>query len=305
MKVLLSLLLLLGYFETQQAREASFTPPGTEDCKTAVVSEADAKYACELLVKTDNPGSYSVTALIRGNSIVCLDSIDIPADPKAELTVICSANPTELVPDSVHGGYIQDSIEVRLRIENTGDRTVFDLDAAAIVLDNVLKTSGFPQTGKIPRLDPGAPAIELTLWLKTAPRKTDDSACVLILVTGNDSTGLPISTYECMTCIWIPKTSDITGIQRPPHAGAITLEQNRPNPFNPVTTIDYTLSTDGHVRLTVHDLLGRRVATLADEHATAGVHSVRFRSSGLPAGIYFYRLEAAGRSVIRRMMVTR
>ncbi len=291
MKVLLSLLLLLSYIETLQAREESIAPPGTKDGKTALLSEADAQYACELLVKTDN------------NPVVCRDSLDIPADPKAELTVICSANPTELVPDSVHGGYIQDSVEVRVRIDNTGDLAAFDLDVAAIVLDNGLKTSGFTQSGRIPRLDPGAPAFERTLWLRIARSGTDDSACVLILVSAYDSTGWPISTNECMTCIWIPKTSDITGIQRLPYAGAITLEQNRPNPVNPVTTIDYSLAAESHVRLTVHDLLGRCVATLADEYATAGVHSVRFHSSGLPAGIYFYRLDAAGKSVIRRMIV--
>jgi hypothetical protein len=108
-----------------------------------------------------------------------------------------------------------------------------------------------------------------------------------------------------MTCIWIPKTSNVTGVQNPPHVGAMTLEQNRPNPFNPVTSIDYTIPRESHVRITVYDLLGRCIATLADERATAGVHSVRFSGSGLPAGVYMYRLDCNGNSVVRRMVLRR
>ncbi len=240
-----------------------------------------------------------------GIAIVCRDSIDIPADPEVELSLSCSSNPPVLVADPVHGGYVQDSVEIRLRIDNTGELTAYDLDAAALPLDNLLRITGGSQPGRISRLDPGAPAVEMTWRLKAGPRKTDDSVCVTIFVTGNDSTGSPIPTKECMTCIWIPKAPDVTGIRHPMQVGAITLEQNRPNPFNPVTAIDYTLATDSHARITVYDIFGRRIATLANERASAGAHSVDFSSNGLPAGVYFYRLDAAGISITKRMVVAR
>jgi hypothetical protein len=262
----MSLLLLLGVIQAVQAREESFPQPGSAE----------------------------------GNG-----AIEIPTDPKVELTLHCSTDLKELVVDPVHGGYVQDIVELRLRINNTGNLTVFDLEVTAIAFDGSLKITGDSNPGRISHLDPGALEAESIWRLMVAPRETDDSVCILILVSGKDPEGSRIPTFECTVCIWVPKASDVTGIQRPPQAGGISLEQNRPNPFTPVTAIDYSLATDSHVHLTVYDLFGRCVATLADERATAGKHTVRFSGSGLPAGVYFYRLDASGMSVMRRMVVAR
>ncbi len=83
------------------------------------------------------------------------------------------------------------------------------------------------------------------------------------------------------------------------------LLQNYPNPFNPSTVIRFTLSEAGHTSLKVFDLLGREVATLVNEHRTAGSHQVVFDASALPSGMYFYRLEAAGVSAIQKMVLVR
>ncbi|MGH2567677.1 MAG: T9SS type A sorting domain-containing protein, partial [Bacteroidota bacterium] len=66
------------------------------------------------------------------------------------------------------------------------------------------------------------------------------------------------------------------------------LGQNYPNPFNPVTTILFNLHEAGFVTLKVHDLLGREVATLAEESLKAGAYQVKFDSRDLPGGTYFY-----------------
>lgn len=68
------------------------------------------------------------------------------------------------------------------------------------------------------------------------------------------------------------------------------LNQNYPNPFNPSTTISYQISASSHVSLKIFDVLGREVATLIDEEKQAGKYEVRFNSSGLASGIYFYQL---------------
>jgi hypothetical protein len=70
------------------------------------------------------------------------------------------------------------------------------------------------------------------------------------------------------------------------------LSQNYPNPFNPVTTISYALPRAADVTLTVVDLLGRVVRELASGTKPAGTYEVSFDATGLPSGVYFYRLEA-------------
>jgi photosystem II stability/assembly factor-like uncharacterized protein len=68
------------------------------------------------------------------------------------------------------------------------------------------------------------------------------------------------------------------------------LEPNFPNPFNPTTTIVIDLPRRGRVSLTVLDMLGRTVATLASGEMEAGRHSLRWDASAHPAGVYFCRL---------------
>lgn len=72
------------------------------------------------------------------------------------------------------------------------------------------------------------------------------------------------------------------------------LEQNFPNPFNPRTTIAFTIASEGAVRLDVFDVSGRKVATLVDGVKAAGRHTVDFEASSFSSGIYFYRLNAGG-----------
>ncbi|MEO1023763.1 MAG: T9SS type A sorting domain-containing protein [Bacteroidota bacterium] len=77
--------------------------------------------------------------------------------------------------------------------------------------------------------------------------------------------------------------------------GSFELAQNFPNPFNPATTITYSLNTESSVSLSVFDLNGRRVASiLQNQPQSSGNHSVRFDASALASGVYLYRIEAMG-----------
>ena len=68
------------------------------------------------------------------------------------------------------------------------------------------------------------------------------------------------------------------------------LAQNYPNPFNPTTAISYQLLANGFVTLKVYDVLGREVASLAEGQKEAGSYTIQWNASGMPSGIYLYRL---------------
>ncbi|MBI5058695.1 T9SS type A sorting domain-containing protein [candidate division KSB1 bacterium] len=90
------------------------------------------------------------------------------------------------------------------------------------------------------------------------------------------------------------------------HAPArYTLAQNYPNPFNPVTEIRFTVPRATDVTLRVFDLLGREVATLVDRQVVAGEYTVLFDAAALASGIYFYRLETAGFTATKKMVLLR
>ena len=91
--------------------------------------------------------------------------------------------------------------------------------------------------------------------------------------------------------------------EEPPRS--VELSGNYPNPFNPRTTIRYALPEAAPVRLAVYDLAGREVALLTDGVRRAARHEARFDGSGLPSGLYLYRLEALGRVLVRRMVLAK
>lgn len=78
---------------------------------------------------------------------------------------------------------------------------------------------------------------------------------------------------------------------------------NYPEPFNPSTTIQYGLPTEGLVRLEVFNASGARVATLIDGIQAAGEHQTVFDASNLPSGLYIYRLNFAGQTISNKMML--
>jgi hypothetical protein len=84
-----------------------------------------------------------------------------------------------------------------------------------------------------------------------------------------------------------------------------TLSQNYPNPFNPSTNINYSVAKTGFVRLAVYNVLGQRIATLIEGIRTAGSYSVTWEASGMTSGMYFYRLEANGVVLTRKMLLAR
>lgn len=72
------------------------------------------------------------------------------------------------------------------------------------------------------------------------------------------------------------------------------LSRNYPNPFNPVTKIDYLLPVDSKVEIVLYDMLGREVKIIESSFQSAGYHSVTLNASELSSGAYIYRMNAKG-----------
>ncbi|MDD3559224.1 MAG: T9SS type A sorting domain-containing protein, partial [Melioribacteraceae bacterium] len=80
---------------------------------------------------------------------------------------------------------------------------------------------------------------------------------------------------------------------------------NYPNPFNPETTISYSISNSSLVNITVYDLLGRKIAELTNEKKEAGSYEVNFNAENLPSGLYIYKLTANENIVTKKMLLLR
>lgn len=86
---------------------------------------------------------------------------------------------------------------------------------------------------------------------------------------------------------------------------SFVLEQNFPNPFNPVTTIQYAIPKASHVVLRIYDVLGRVVITLINQYQPPGNKSVTWNAGNVASGIYFYRLVAGNFVAVKKMAVVR
>ena len=85
----------------------------------------------------------------------------------------------------------------------------------------------------------------------------------------------------------------MTGIEKNNYAKPenFGLNQIYPNPFNPVTRIEYSLANSGEVVLGIYDVLGIMVAKLVNEYQKSGRYTIEFYAAELPSGIYSARLQ--------------
>jgi hypothetical protein len=86
------------------------------------------------------------------------------------------------------------------------------------------------------------------------------------------------------------------------------LRNNYPNPFNPETTIEYSLKEPGNICLEIYNIRGQKVRTLVNEFREAGYHSViwsgrDFNGNRVSSGIYLYRLNVNEKTVASRKMI--
>ena len=87
-----------------------------------------------------------------------------------------------------------------------------------------------------------------------------------------------------------------------------SLHANYPNPFNPSTVITYDLAGEGHVDLSIYNVVGKKVKTIVNKNESAGRkvtawYGVDDAGNSLSAGMYFYRLTAGGKVFTKKMIL--
>jgi hypothetical protein len=89
-----------------------------------------------------------------------------------------------------------------------------------------------------------------------------------------------------------------------------SLKQNYPNPFNPSTKITFDVPklngiSSNHVTLKIFDVAGHEIASLLDEDLLAGSYEIEWSAGGHPSGVYFYKLQAGGFTMTKKMILTK
>ena len=111
-----------------------------------------------------------------------------------------------------------------------------------------------------------------------------------IYLTGNSMNGegnMDIVTIKYSQTVNITSISSLV-----PHE--FILHQNYPNPFNPATTIEFAIPRTADVKLSVYNVSGKEIERLLNENLAGGEYKIEWNASGIPGGIYFYRIEASG-----------
>ena len=87
----------------------------------------------------------------------------------------------------------------------------------------------------------------------------------------------------------------------------VKLNQNYPNPFNPITKISYEIPSDGFVKVSILDMMGREVKTLVESSQVSGMRSVTWNATDnndqpVSAGVYLYKIQTREITKTRKMV---
>ncbi len=110
-----------------------------------------------------------------------------------------------------------------------------------------------------------------------------------------------LSNISIPITLWITNTVDLYDNSSLPIVN--NLQQNYPNPFNPATTIEFTTAKAGWVTLKIYNVLAEAVSELVAENLSVGSYKYSWDASGLPSGVYFYRLQAGSFHQTRKLLL--
>ncbi len=171
-----------------------------------------------------------------------------------------------------------------------GEGRILGVEIDSLYLDEITIAGGVPID-----LPPGETTIIPIFW---TPVEDRDLETVLLLYHNDPDLEHPYPIYVTGSA-YVDNVEGETGST----PVSYSLEQNRPNPFNPVTTISFSLMDAGYAKINVYDILGRHVRNLAGSWMPVGQHEVEFRTENLANGIYFYILEVNDFKATKKMIL--
>lgn len=186
------------------------------------------------------------------------------------------------------------SEECLIKIASVSGPAVEDTsDGTFCVYQPVSWLTAMPTSGDVPSGEADAVALDFDT---TGLPEGNHYADILIDSNGGDRVIVPI-----VLAVQTTGTGDVS---------SVSLYGNYPNPFGPGTTIAFALAEDERVRVSVYNLSGRLVRTLTDRVFDAGPHEISWDGTDgeglrMASGIYLYRLEAAGRTLGGKLVLTR
>ena len=110
-------------------------------------------------------------------------------------------------------------------------------------------------------------------------------------------------TCEVWSNTWIGDQSTILETDQDLVAHEFALFPNYPNPFNPVTTIRFSLPEKQYVTLQIYNLIGQEVATVINKELPAGFHNLIWNAENIPSGVYLYRLASKEKAISNKMIL--
>jgi hypothetical protein len=150
------------------------------------------------------------------------------------------------------------------------------------------------------------PIVQMTIQSQPTPSAFFDAVCdtIFSMTNNTDTVYVRFQSDDYFWGQWRKKDGSIGSLGMSDHNEKLPKEYNLenayPNPFNPLTTIHYTLSTPALISLKVYNVLGQEVAELIhSREMDEGMHEVQFDASGLTSGVYFYRLNVSQDGISR------
>ena len=182
--------------------------------------------------------------------------------------------------------------------------------------------AGRQLTDTIEISNPGNAPLEITS-IATAQKTIFQASPATLTIAAGDSAGVAITfspassshytdtltlvsnTTTSPNTITLFGTGTTTAVEELPVSSSYNFWQNYPNPFQASTTFRFTLPATEHADVALYDMLGRRVATIAEGIFAQGAHDVLFDGSTLPTGMYTCVLQAGGSRIAREIVRVR
>ncbi|MBU0983495.1 MAG: T9SS type A sorting domain-containing protein [candidate division Zixibacteria bacterium] len=191
-----------------------------------------------------------------------------------------------------------DTATITMHLENVG---ALAGDSIAVVLETSegLHIYG-TDSAYVGTLDVGATSTQLTFEVGITDTTLDRVSWTAVITSPNAETYDADGSFKVNPAVPTDVDEDDTDNLLP---ADFLLHQNHPNPFNPVTQIEFDLPRLSLVKLDVYNVMGQRVVTLIDGTLRAGVHRVEWDATGVASGVYFYRLTAGAYEDTKKMVL--